>query len=101
MSPLVVAGLICVFGFWDFYYLEPTSAIDAKGEYEIFQRIAQTQQDKSSLIVSHRFSTVRQADRILVLAGGRVTENGTHEELMKIKGGTYHELFSLQAEAYK
>lgn len=80
---------------------EPTSAIDAKGEYEIFQRIAQTQQGKSSLIVSHRFSTVRQANRILVLSGGRIIENGTHEELMKIKGGTYHELFSLQAEAYK
>jgi ATP-binding cassette subfamily B protein len=80
---------------------EPTSAIDAKGEYEIFERIAETQADKSSLIVSHRFSTVRKADRIMVLEDGRIIENGSHESLMKIKNGTYRELFNLQAEAYK
>ena len=81
---------------------EPTSAIDARGEYEIFSRIAQTQQGRSSLIISHRFSTVRNADRIVVLEHGRIKEAGNHEELMGPAGrGVYRELFELQANAYR
>ena len=79
---------------------EPTSAIDAKAEYEIFQKVGQLQKDKSVIIISHRFSTVRNADRILVLEGGKIVEEGSHKELMK-KSGLYAELFELQAQGYK
>jgi ATP-binding cassette, subfamily B, bacterial len=79
---------------------EPTSAIDAKGEYEIFQEIATTQREKTTIIISHRFSTVRNANTILVLEHGKVTEHGTHEELVKL-GGRYRDLFELQAEGYR
>ncbi len=78
---------------------EPTSAIDAKAEYDIFNNIFAYYQDKTALIVSHRFSTVRRADRIIVLEHGKVMEQGTHQELMKQKG-LYHELFTKQAEGY-
>ncbi|OGM20743.1 hypothetical protein A2714_03620 [Candidatus Woesebacteria bacterium RIFCSPHIGHO2_01_FULL_38_9] len=79
---------------------EPTSAIDAKAEYEIFQRVQSLQKDKTVIIISHRFSTVRNADRILVLEGGRIVEEGNHKELMG-KKGLYEELFTLQAQGYK
>ncbi len=79
---------------------EPTSAIDAKAEYEIFNSIFEHYKNKTALIVSHRFSTVRRADRIIVLDEGQLIEQGTHEELMKNKG-LYHDLFSKQAEGYK
>ncbi len=79
---------------------EPTSAIDAKAEYEIFNSIFEHYKDKTALIVSHRFSTVRRADRIIVLDQGKVIEEGSHESLMK-KKGLYHDLFSKQAEGYK
>ncbi len=79
---------------------EPTSAIDAKAEYEIFNNIFEHYQNKSAIIVSHRFSTVRRADRIVVLDAGKIIEEGSHIELMKNKG-LYHELFSKQAEGYK
>jgi len=79
---------------------EPTSAIDAKAEYEIFQRVQELQKDKTVIIISHRFSTVRNADRILVLDGGRIIEEGNHEILMK-KKGLYAELFNIQAQGYK
>lgn len=79
---------------------EPTSAIDAKAEYEIFNSIFEHYQNKTSLIVSHRFSTVRRADRILVMDNGMIVEEGSHEKLMK-KEGLYHDLFSKQAEGYK
>lgn len=79
---------------------EPTSAIDAKAEYEIFQRVQNLQKDKTVIIISHRFSTVRNADRILVLDGGKIIEEGNHKELMQ-KKGLYGELFTLQAQGYK
>lgn len=79
---------------------EPTSALDAKAESEVFGRFIGLTEGKTSIIISHRFSTVRQADRILVLEHGRVLEIGTHEELMKNKN-LYSELFTLQAEGYQ
>ncbi|HUW22237.1 MAG TPA: ABC transporter ATP-binding protein [Candidatus Bathyarchaeia archaeon] len=79
---------------------EPTSAIDAKAEYEIFQNVQRLQKDKTVIIISHRFSTVRHADRILVLDEGKILEEGNHEELMK-KKGLYSELFEIQAQGYK
>ncbi|EKD96069.1 MAG: ABC transporter related protein [uncultured bacterium] len=79
---------------------EPTSAIDAKAEYDIFQNVQKLQKDKTVIIISHRFSTVRNADRILVLHGGKIIEEGNHMELMS-KNGLYAELFELQARGYK
>lgn len=79
---------------------EPTSAIDAKAEYEIFQKVQQLQKDKTVFIISHRFSTVRNADRILVLNEGKIIEEGNHQHLMK-KNGLYAELFNIQAQGYK
>jgi len=79
---------------------EPTSAIDAKAEYEIFQRVQELQKDKTVIIISHRFSTVRNADRILVLNDGKVLEEGNHDFLMR-KKGLYAELFNIQAQGYK
>ena len=80
---------------------EPTSAIDAKGEYEIFKTIARNQQDKTTLIISHRFSTVRNAHKIYVVDKGKIIESGTHEQLMQNTKGKYKEMFELQAEGYK
>lgn len=79
---------------------EPTSAIDAKAEYEIFQNVQKLQKDKTVIIISHRFSTVRHADRILVLEDGKILEEGSHENLMN-KKGLYAELFEIQAQGYK
>ncbi len=79
---------------------EPTSAIDAKAEYEIFNSIFDHYQDKTTIIVSHRFSTVRRANRIIVLEHGEIIENGSHQTLMK-KKGVYHDLFTKQAEGYR
>lgn len=79
---------------------EPTSAIDAKAELEIFENVQKLQKDKIVIIISHRFSTVRNADRILVLEGGKIIEEGNHEKLMKEKG-LYAELFEIQAQGYK
>ncbi len=78
---------------------EPTAAVDAKSEYEIFKNIIKKQQGKSTIIISHRFSTVRKAEQIIVLDQGRITESGTHEELLA-QNGTYAEMFKLQAEGY-
>lgn len=79
---------------------EPTAAIDAKGEYEIFERLFEFSKNKSVIIVSHRFSTVRKADRIFVIDHGTVLEQGTHEELLSLNG-KYAEAFNLQAEGYR
>jgi ABC-type multidrug transport system fused ATPase/permease subunit len=80
---------------------EPTSAIDAKGEYEIFKKIAEVQKDKTTIIISHRFSTVKKAHKIYVIDEGKIIEQGTHEDLMKVNEGKYKEMFELQAEGYK
>jgi len=79
---------------------EPTAALDAKAEHELFARIGELFADRSVLLISHRFSTVRSADRIYVLSEGYVVESGTHEELLAL-GGTYAELFTLQASPYQ
>ncbi|MEI7653205.1 MAG: ABC transporter ATP-binding protein [bacterium] len=79
---------------------EPTSSIDAKAEYEIFENVQKLQKGKTVIIISHRFSTVRNADRILVLHQGRIIEEGSHEQLMT-KRGHYAELFEIQAKGYK
>lgn len=78
---------------------EPTSAVDAMKEEQFFNRLPAALEGKTLLFISHRFSTVRRAKRILVLSSGSIVEDGTHEELMK-KEGLYHELFQIQAKAY-
>ena len=79
---------------------EPTAALDARAEYEVFQRFAELTKGKSAVLISHRFSTARLADRILVLDQGTILEAGTHEELLT-KNGRYAELFKLQAMGYQ
>ena len=79
---------------------EPTASLDARAEYEVFLRFAELTKGKAAILISHRFSTVRMADRILVLERGQIVEQGTHEELV-LKGGTYSELFRLQAAGYR
>ncbi|MBR1939143.1 ABC transporter ATP-binding protein [Candidatus Saccharibacteria bacterium] len=79
---------------------EPTSAVDAKSEYEIFRNIIAKQSGRTTIIISHRFSTVRKARRIIVLSHGEIVESGTHEELMAHANGLYKEMFELQAEGY-
>lgn len=79
---------------------EPTSAVDAKAEAEIFERVENLAKNKTVIIISHRFSTVKNADKIFVINNGKITEHGSHKELMK-KKGTYATLFNLQAKAYR
>lgn len=79
---------------------EPTASLDARAEYEVFRRFSELVRGRMAVIISHRFSTVRMADRILVLNSGRIVESGTHEELLAAKG-LYADLFSLQAEGYR
>lgn len=78
---------------------EPTSALDAQAEHDLFSRLRELSEGRTTLYISHRFSTVRQAERILLLEHGKVAEYGTHDELMAAKAG-YAELFTLQAAAY-
>ena len=79
---------------------EPTAALDARSEREVFERFADLTRGKASILISHRFSTVRMADRILVLAGGSIAEEGSHDSLIS-DGGRYAEMFELQAAGYR
>jgi len=79
---------------------EPTAALDARSEYEVFRRFAELTAGKMALFVSHRFSTVRMANRIVVLENGRIAEEGSHERLTAL-GGRYAEMFELQAASYR
>jgi ATP-binding cassette subfamily B protein len=79
---------------------EPTSSMDAKAEYEVFQSFRQLVTGRAAILISHRFSTVRMADRIFVLKQGSIIEGGTHEELVRM-GGTYARLFEMQAQHYR
>ena len=79
---------------------EPTAALDARAEHEVFQRFAELTKGKTAVLISHRFSTVRMADRILVIENGQFVEIGSHEALLE-KGGRYAELFALQAAGYR
>jgi ATP-binding cassette subfamily B protein len=79
---------------------EPTAALDARAEYEVFLRFAELIGGRMAILISHRFSTVRMADRIIVLQNGTITEEGTHESLVQ-RGGLYAELFDMQASGYR
>ena len=79
---------------------EPTSSMDARAEYEVFQSFRQLVSGRTAILISHRFSTVRMADRIYVLKHGNIIEGGTHEELLR-EGGTYARLFEMQAQHYR
>ncbi|UHQ21182.1 ABC transporter ATP-binding protein/permease [Lysobacter sp. 5GHs7-4] len=79
---------------------EPTAALDARSEFEVFQRFKELSDDRTAVLISHRFSSVRMADRILVLAEGRLEASGTHTQLLA-QGGRYAELFELQAAGYR
>ncbi|MBT8132081.1 MAG: ATP-binding cassette domain-containing protein, partial [Gammaproteobacteria bacterium] len=79
---------------------EPTATMDAEAEAEVFDHFRGLSKNRIVILISHRFSTVRMADQIMVLEKGRVTENGSHEQLMR-QGGRYASLFSLQARGYR
>ena len=79
---------------------EPTAALDARSEFEVFHRFAELTAGKMALFISHRFSTVRSADRILVLENGKIAEEGTHDQLASL-GGRYAEMFEMQASSYR
>jgi ATP-binding cassette subfamily B protein len=79
---------------------EPTAALDARSEFEVFHRFVELTTGKTALFISHRFSTVRMADRIVVLKGGAVAEEGSHEQLVNL-GGLYAEMFAMQAASYR
>lgn len=78
---------------------EPTAHLDVRTEFDVFNRLARIRGETSTLLISHRLSTVRQSDRIVLLDGGKVTESGTHDELMAL-GGTYAEMFTIQAQRF-
>jgi ATP-binding cassette subfamily B protein len=79
---------------------EPTAALDARAEFEVFTRFKELSVGRTAVLISHRFSSVRMADRILVLNQGEVEAIGTHDEMLE-RGGRYAELFKLQAQGYR
>jgi len=79
---------------------EPTAALDARSEFEVFHRFAELTIGKTALFISHRFSTVRMADRIVVLKNGMVAEEGSHQQLVNL-GGLYAGMFAMQAAGYR
>lgn len=80
---------------------EPSSNLDPEAEYDLFKNIKKFRRGKTTIFITHRFNTVRIADRILVLEHGKVMEFGSHEELMRITGGRYRYLYSLQKNGYQ
>jgi ATP-binding cassette subfamily B protein len=80
---------------------EPTAALDAEAEYEVYRRFGELTRGRATLLISHRFSTVRMADAFVVLEDGRVVEQGSHDELVRLPGGTYARLYELQAARYR
>jgi ATP-binding cassette, subfamily B, bacterial len=80
---------------------EPTAALDGRSEHEVFERFAELTTGKMALLISHRFSTVRMADRILVLEGGKIAEQGHHDQLVRTTGGRYAQMFEMQAANYR
>ena len=79
---------------------EPTAAMDSRAEAQVFEQFQSLARSRMVILISHRFSTVRMADQILVIEGGRILERGSHEHLMQL-GGHYAGLFSLQAKGYR
>jgi ATP-binding cassette subfamily B protein len=79
---------------------EPTASLDARSEHDVFRQFTELTQGKMALLISHRFSTVRMADRILVMEDGQISEEGPHDALMK-SGGHYADMFELQATSYR
>ncbi len=79
---------------------EPTAALDARSEFEVFRRFSELTTDKMALFISHRFSTVRMADRIVVLEDGAIAEQGNHQQLVSL-AGRYAEMFEMQAASYR
>src|SRR5436305_2272063 len=79
---------------------EATASLDARAEFEVYERFVELTTGKMAVLISHRFSTVRMADRILVLENGRIVEQGSHRQLVAL-GGKYSELFELQAAGYR
>ena len=79
---------------------EPTAALDARAEHEIFQKFVELTNEKCAVLISHRFSTTRMADRIIVLHEGKLIEQGTHDELLFAKG-QYAELFMMQSKGFR
>ncbi len=79
---------------------EPTASLDVRSEQEVFERFAELTEGKTALLISHRFSTVRMADRIVVLENGKIAEQGSHDELTSL-GGRYATMFEMQASNYR
>jgi ATP-binding cassette, subfamily B, bacterial len=79
---------------------EPTAALDARSEHEVFERFAELTEGKMALLISHRFSTVKMADRILVIENGKIAEQGQHQDLIE-QSGHYAEMYELQAANYR
>ena len=79
---------------------EPTAALDAAAEHAVFERFQELARGRTTIIISHRFPTVRMADCIVVLEGGQIVESGTHDELVA-RGGVYAKMFAMQAEGYR
>jgi len=80
---------------------EPTANLDPEAEYKLFETIKKIRNGKTTVYISHRFNTVRAADKIMVMEKGGVVEFGSHEELMALKDGTYRRLYTLQAKGFQ
>jgi ATP-binding cassette subfamily B protein len=79
---------------------EPTASLDVRGEAEVYNRFLDLTRGVTTIVISHRFSTVRRADRIVVVEGGRVIEDGTHDELLRRPNGRYARMYALQASRF-